>query len=80
MEDIVLVTGRHLGRSWTNVVFSESQAVGQVSLKVKVSGISDVEWQFSREDVRGVVFNRGPSGKVRFSMFSHTNRCRTELG
>ncbi|KAH9960254.1 hypothetical protein BGW80DRAFT_78204 [Lactifluus volemus] len=63
MEDIVLVTGRHLGRSWTNVVFSESQAVGQVSLKVKVSGISDVEWQFSREDVRGVVFNRGPSGK-----------------
>jgi hypothetical protein len=67
MEDIILVTGRDLATSWTNVVFSENQGGEQVSFGVQVSGTSDVQWQVSPEDVRGAAVNNGPSGKVRFS-------------
>ncbi|KAI0248876.1 hypothetical protein BJV78DRAFT_1232159 [Lactifluus subvellereus] len=63
MEDIILVTGRDLVRSWTNVAFSESKEGEQVSLGVRVTSGGDVEWQFSREDIRGVAVNRGPSGQ-----------------
>jgi hypothetical protein len=80
MEEIVLVTGRHLARSWTNVAFSESQQVEQVSFRVKVSSISDVEWQFSLEDVQGVAFNCGPSCQVCFSVISRSNGCRDSTG
>ena len=73
MEDIILVTGRHLARSWTNVVFPESQRVEQVSFGVRVAGVYDVEWQFSREDLRGVAINRGPSGQVSSSLFLRFN-------
>jgi hypothetical protein len=81
MEDIVLVTGCHLARSWANVAFSVSQAVEQVALRVKVVGASNVEWQFSRDDTQGVAYKCGPSGKVRFSMTSiRINRCRDSTG
>ena len=74
MEDIILVTGRDLARSSTNVVFSESQGSEQVSLAVRVgtgSSFNDnVEWLFSREDVQGVALNRGPSGQVVPHVFS----------
>jgi hypothetical protein len=73
MEDIILVTGRHLARSWTNVVFPESQRVEQVSFGVRVAGVYDVEWQFSREDLRGVAINCGPSGQVSSSLFPRFN-------
>jgi hypothetical protein len=65
MEDIILVTGRHLARSWANVAFSESQSGEQVSFGATTnnSGV-DVEWRRSREDARGVAFNCGPSGQV----------------
>jgi hypothetical protein len=69
MEDIILVTGRDLARSWTNVAFSEDQGEEQVSFGVKVTGISDVEWQVAPEDIRGAALNCGPSGKVRFSRY-----------
>lgn len=66
MEDVVLVTGCHRTRSWTNIVFSENRNGAQVSFGVRV-GISgsDINWQFSREQIRGVVLNIGPSGDVR---------------
>lgn len=66
MEDIVLVTGCHRTRSWTNIVFSENRDDAQVSFSVRVgmSG-SDINWQFSRERIHGVVLNIGPSGEVR---------------
>ncbi|KAH9977321.1 hypothetical protein BGW80DRAFT_846441 [Lactifluus volemus] len=64
MEEIVFVTGRHLARSSINVVFSESQGGEQVAYGVTTdtSG-ANLEWQLSREDIRGVVFNCGPSGQ-----------------
>ena len=73
MDDIILVTGRHRTRSWTNIAFMESQGPVrrgpmQVSLGVHVSGSpSDrvgVDWKFPREPGQGVVLNMGPSGEV----------------
>ena len=66
MEDIVFVTGRHLARSSASVAFPESQVGEQVSFGVStdISGVN-VMWHFSREDIRGVSFNPGPSGQVR---------------
>jgi hypothetical protein len=65
MEDIILVTGRDLARSWVNVAFSESHEEEQVSFGVQVTGSSNVEWQLPLEDMQGVAVNRGPSGQVR---------------
>ncbi|KAI9439505.1 hypothetical protein H4582DRAFT_1812255 [Lactarius indigo] len=71
MEDIVLVTGRHRTRSWTNVAFSESQDLTrrQVALGVHVSGSPpsciSIDWKFSPELGQGVALNMGPSGEVR---------------
>ena len=66
MEDIVLVTGCHLTRSWANIAFLESRGEEQVSFGVQVSGTANVEWRFPPEEVQGVASNLGPSGKVRF--------------
>ncbi|KAI9512553.1 hypothetical protein F5148DRAFT_973340 [Russula earlei] len=68
-EDIILVTGRHLARSWANIVFQESQREEHVSFGVRVSGDSNVEWQFTPEGARGVALNLGPSGQVRRCTF-----------
>ncbi|KAH9970600.1 hypothetical protein BGW80DRAFT_1461198 [Lactifluus volemus] len=63
MEDIILVTGRDLARSWTNVVFSENQGGEQVTIGVHVTGICNVQWEVPLEDTRGVAINCGPSGQ-----------------
>jgi hypothetical protein len=65
MEDIILVTGRHLARSSANVAFSESQVEEQVSFGAitDISGVN-VMWQFSGKDIGGVEFNPGPDGQV----------------
>jgi hypothetical protein len=63
-EDIVLVTGRHLARSWANIVFREGD--GKVSFRVWANRNSNVEWQFTPEGANGVAFNLGPSGEVCF--------------
>jgi hypothetical protein len=65
MEEIVLVTGCHLARSWANIAFLESRGEEQVSFGVRVS----VEWRFPPEEVQGVASNLGPSGKVCFYAF-----------
>ncbi|KAH8991295.1 hypothetical protein EDB92DRAFT_690530 [Lactarius akahatsu] len=69
MEDIVLVTGRHRTRSWTNVAFIESQGLvqRQVAFGVHVSGSLpshiSVDWKSARELGQGVASNMGPSGE-----------------
>ncbi len=74
MEDIILVTGYHCTRSYTNVIFSESQDGAQVSFSVRVGGSgADIEWRFSREQIGGVVVKCGPSGDVR--PFSQHDDC-----
>jgi hypothetical protein len=66
-EDIILVTGCHLTRTWATIAFLEEGE--QVSFGVQVSGVSDVMWQFTREGAQGVAYNRGPSGQVRPCIF-----------
>ena len=62
-EDIILVTGCHLTRTWASIAFRDEGE--QVSFGVQVSGVSDVMWQFTREGAQGVAYNLGPSGQVR---------------
>jgi hypothetical protein len=67
MEDIILVTGMHRARSWTNVAFPGGQRGAQASFGAKEDHRGDVvtiSWQFSHEHNRGVVLNRGPGGVV----------------
>lgn len=66
MEDIILVTGRHLARSWISVAFSEilGETRSQVSFRVRASGDSNVHLE--ELDVRGGELKLGPSGDVSF--------------
>jgi hypothetical protein len=66
MEDIVLVTGSHRTRSWSNVAFHESQADSRVSLSVQTPSThsATVRWRVLSQGMQGAVLNRGPSGEV----------------
>jgi hypothetical protein len=67
MEDIVLVTGTHRTRSWTNVAFPGGQVDGLVSFGANVATRDDmvtINWKFSHEYSRGAVMNYGPHGDV----------------
>jgi hypothetical protein len=66
-EDIILVTGRDLARSWANIAFQERDQ--KVSFGIRVNRGSDVQWQFTPEGAGGVAFNLGPSGQVWFCSF-----------
>jgi hypothetical protein len=63
-EDIILVTGCHLARTWATIAF---QGRGeQIAFGVQASGVSNAAWQFTPEGAQGVAYNLGPSGQVRF--------------
>ena len=62
MEDIILVTGCHLARSWVNVAFSENRGGAQVSFGVRVYGSSGVH--FDEQNMSGRGLKLGPSGEV----------------
>ena len=62
MEDIILVTGRHLARSWVNVIFSESQKGAQLSFVSQASGNSRVHLE--ERSATGGDLKLGPSGEV----------------
>jgi hypothetical protein len=64
MEEIILVTGCDLTRSWTNIVFLGGQADAQVSFGVKVEG-PNINYQLLPELVRGAMIDQGPEGPVR---------------
>jgi hypothetical protein len=63
-EDIILVTGCHLTRTWATIAFQERDE--EIAFGVRVAGNSDVKWQFTPEGAKGVAYNLGPSGQVRF--------------
>lgn len=65
MEDIILVTGCHRTRSWSNVSFYESQADSRVSLSVQTPSThgTTVRWRVLSQGMQGAVLNRGPSGE-----------------
>jgi hypothetical protein len=66
MEDIVLVTGAHLTRSWTNVAFLEDQTDARVSFEFQVAADSGINWHVSPDRLIGALLNHGPIGKVRY--------------
>ena len=74
MEDIILVTGCHHTKSWTNIAFNEIQADAQLSLQVEVAGTlgASVTWGISDVRGQGAVHNQGPSGKVRGAQIART--------
>jgi hypothetical protein len=78
MEDIVLVTGFHLAKSFANIAFSDSRGEEQVSFEVKVPDVSRVEWRFPFEDVQGAALNVGPSGQVCFRCFPVSTSMSTQ--
>jgi hypothetical protein len=66
MEEIILVTGCDLTRSWTNIAFLGGQIDAHVSFGVKVEGPdSTINFQFSLENAPGAVLCHGPEGTVR---------------
>jgi hypothetical protein len=75
MEDIVLVTGCHRTRSWSNITFNEVQADARFSLGVEVTGAlgANVNWRASSFRTQGAVLSHGPSGEVRGTQISRTN-------
>ena len=68
MEDIVLVTGRHLARSWINAIFSECSGRAQVSFVAQVTGNSGIHLE--ERNAAGGDLKLGPSGEVGFAPFS----------
>ena len=71
MEDIILVTGRHLAKSWVRAVFSESRGSAQASFCAQVSGDSVVHLE--ERTVSGAQLALGPNGEVSFSLFLGLN-------
>ena len=66
MEEIILVTGCDLTRSWTNIAFFGGQVDAEVSFRVKVEEEdTSINFQFLPENARGAVLCNGPEGKVR---------------
>lgn len=77
MEEIILVTGCDLTRSWTNMAFLGGRADAQVSFGVEVKGSPGnpiINFQFSPGRVRGAVLHRGPEGTVRCTPFEINQR------
>ena len=64
MEDIILVTGRHLARSWVRAIFSESRGGAEISFIAQTSGGSVVHLE--ERNASGAQFEFGPSGEVGF--------------
>lgn len=65
MEDIILVTGCHRTRSWSNIAFSEVHSDAQISLGVDVGPVNaSVSWRISSLHIHGAVLSHRPSGEV----------------
>jgi hypothetical protein len=82
MEEIILVTGCDLTKSWTNIAFLGGRADAQVSLGVEIKGSTDnpsINYQFSPGRGRGAVLHRGPEGTVRCTPFETFNDFETAL-
>ena len=78
-EDIILVTGCHLTRTWATIALQEGE---QVSFGVHVSGVSDVMWQFMREGAQELltILDRvARCVSVYFSCLNRTRQVMVEL-
>ena len=80
MEEIILVTGCDLTKSWANVAFFGNQADSQVSFGVRAENPDPtITFQFSPENAQGAVFHHGPEGVVRLYAGRNNQRIETAL-
>ena len=77
MEDIILVTGCHLAKSWVSAAFSDSRGGSEVSFGARVSRNSGVH--FDERNVNGRGLKLGPSGEVSFAQSLAFNPCRQTM-
>jgi len=64
MEDIVLVTGCDLTKSWINVAFLGNQDDARVSFRVEVNDHdASIKLRYLPKHVHGAALNKGPEGK-----------------
>ena len=82
MEDIVLVTGCHRTKSWSNVAFKEVQANTKFSLRVEITGAlgASIKWKSSKLNVPGALHNHGPSGDVCVANYKGHQILKPPLG
>ncbi|KAI9445981.1 hypothetical protein H4582DRAFT_2124596 [Lactarius indigo] len=82
MGDIILVTGHHRTRSWSNITFNEVQTDSQFLLRVEVAGEfgASVNWRASNLRIQGAVPNHGPSGENQCIFIRGFRVKRTFLG
>jgi hypothetical protein len=81
MEDIILVTGRHLTKSWVNVAFTQRRPDAGVSFDAQVSRHSRHSHVFLEQDyVRGGDLKLGPTGMVWIRTISGVRRILKLLG
>lgn len=74
MEDIILVTGRHLTKSWINVAFHPGCPNASVSFNTYLSDDRDV--RIETNYVHGAELKLGPIGRVRFPISRALNVFR----
>ncbi|KAI0289864.1 hypothetical protein BC826DRAFT_588520 [Russula brevipes] len=63
MEDIILVTGCDLTRSWANIAFLQGRGEARVSFGAQVNGAPNIDWQFPPGESHRVALNLGPNGE-----------------
>ena len=77
MEEIILVTGCDLSKSWANIAFFGNQADSRVSFGVRVENPDPtITFQFSPENAQGAVLHHGPEGEVRCMPFETIDKLR----
>ena len=82
MEEIILVTGCDLTRSWTNIAFLGGRDDAQVSFGVEVAGSTSnpsINFQLLPGRVRGAVSRHGPEGTVSCTPFDTIYDIETAL-
>jgi hypothetical protein len=73
IEDIVLVTGRHLAKSWVSAAFSSARGGAEVSFRTQVCG--DFGVNLVERDVSGGELKLGPTGEVDFCTILSPDTC-----
>ena len=66
MEDIILLTGCHRTRSWTNITFNEVHSNTEESSERQITGSlgDSTNWPVANQHSQGTVERHGPSGEV----------------
>jgi hypothetical protein len=77
MEEIVLVTGAHLTRSWTNIAFLEGQIDARVSFEAQVVTDTSINRHVSPDCIIEAVLNHSPIGEIATRDETHARNAIT---